>query len=951
MASQGVNEVLCSAWREQWTAEQWAFKVNEYIGNLDSETARRVLLQLIGNILQYALSSPVSGGMYISYIKGSLATEQVLSADILEYICKNVSSQNAKSLPPALSILEYSLTYMRKSNDENDGLNLAVSLAKSLCWLFGAIAALLHDVLECSSGIAKDGDIQLKFNFCEKCFELIRGLMDNQPMQTLSLIGRLEIQEFLAEQEELIQTKLEELTHLPTDSLHDMRVSQQYDSYLKTLVNIATRFFTSNFHSLSSQSRKPGHVPSFSLQTLVEIQVMENLYMDSSLIVDLLDSVLRCENIPMDQFYVDLLRCGCHGILSSSNMQEELLWSSFFLFKIPSIVSHLRLKYSEKGLDSTVFITACIQFAKMNTLLDDLDVHCRFQCLPSFLAQCQQKGLLDAGNRDQILSQRAAAADLLDTTVKSDRNPLGNIINAGLLLAEVLKVLSLPLEENKDIIKQQLVQLSNSVELERQLAAATGMDVLSDFLDFLLSVNEKTKGPLTEPNEDSSFAEVRADIFHCSFLLLSYTTAVFGTKVLALVSNKDAFFVNWRLNCSHDVGQKRYPPMALEMILDQIMTNNTPNINAVLAKWDDYCQCSGAIINELTQALECSVILVDKIQRVCETFKNKRPALSICASAWLCTQYTSMTASKRDMIIKILRAFRGQKSQKPARSGYIARIVEDLAGTVDLEAPASMKTKAGCKAESIQRSPSNVSNMSQVLKMMSRFPGSPRVDRKSLNELKKNLEVLSPSGFCQALVMSILESGKIDEAIAFETLASTLMMLDPIKLFESLSMDSMPSILKRCDAFKLLCDPQGKALATFISKAVTYALVASKHQKFDSLQRGTQNSKVEMTTYRGYGSACQIVENLVSLIEDILLTLKWQQQGSITLFLNSLLEKLSETTMYLTPSIRLPQNVGIKLSKVLPSTISSAVAILIFNLEDVGGRKELAHRLCNVYLR
>ena len=48
MASQGVNEFLCSAWREQWTAEQWAFKVNEYIGNLDSETARRVLLQLIG---------------------------------------------------------------------------------------------------------------------------------------------------------------------------------------------------------------------------------------------------------------------------------------------------------------------------------------------------------------------------------------------------------------------------------------------------------------------------------------------------------------------------------------------------------------------------------------------------------------------------------------------------------------------------------------------------------------------------------------------------------------------------------------------------------------------------------------------------------------------------------------------------------------------------------------
>ena len=36
----------------------------------------------------------------------------------------------------------------------------------------------------------------------------------------------------------------------------------------------------------------------------------------------------------MDQFYVDLLRCGCHGILNASSSQEELLWTSFFFFKV-----------------------------------------------------------------------------------------------------------------------------------------------------------------------------------------------------------------------------------------------------------------------------------------------------------------------------------------------------------------------------------------------------------------------------------------------------------------------------------------------------------------------------------------------------------------------------------------------------------------------------------------
>ena len=65
------------------------------------------------------------------------------------------------------------------------------------------------------------------------------------------------------------------------------------------------------------------------------------------------------------------------------------------------------------------------------TICCHLNLLNRFQCLQSFLAQCQQKGLLDKSNVDQILSHRKRNADLLDTSVKSDRNPLGNVINAG----------------------------------------------------------------------------------------------------------------------------------------------------------------------------------------------------------------------------------------------------------------------------------------------------------------------------------------------------------------------------------------------------------------------------------------------------------------------------------------------------------------------------------------
>ena len=42
--------------------------------------SKAYLISLQGNILQYALSSPVSGGIYMSYIKGSLATEVFIFA-------------------------------------------------------------------------------------------------------------------------------------------------------------------------------------------------------------------------------------------------------------------------------------------------------------------------------------------------------------------------------------------------------------------------------------------------------------------------------------------------------------------------------------------------------------------------------------------------------------------------------------------------------------------------------------------------------------------------------------------------------------------------------------------------------------------------------------------------------------------------------------------------------
>eukprot|EP00112_Aurelia_sp_Birch-Aquarium-sp1_P004684 Seg153.12_Seg153.6 transcript_id=Seg153.12_Seg153.6/GoldUCD/mRNA.D3Y31 product="Mediator of RNA polymerase II transcription subunit 24" protein_id=Seg153.12_Seg153.6/GoldUCD/D3Y31 len=943
MAASLIKTLLQKAWREQWSVENWATEIGRELACLTGKSRKDFLSVLTESIIEYSLSGIKSDCTYKRYLKDGLTIEQLNSSDILECICKMDKSQNLKQCQNILEIVEDALMHLRKTKDENESLNLVVCLAKTLCWLLGTIASLLKNSFLMAKKDLQNPDVQVSLNICDKCFDLVRQIMDNAALQGLALIGKIEIQ---AEQEVILQSKLNEIVSLQFDSIPDQNIAQQFQNNLKGLMNDATRFLNSTFHGVMLQNRKPGHVPSYTLQTLVEIQVIENLYMDSSTMSDLLDSVMRSENIPMDQFYVDLMRCGCHGILNAASGQEELLWASFVFFKIPSIVSCLRLKYKQSGLDSSVFFTACRQFAGMNILLDDLDVYCRFQCLPSFLTQCQQKGLLDGGKLDQIMSHRSQITALFDATAPSDRNPVGSVLNAAHLVTDILKVLSLPWEENKDVIRQQLTQLSNSNDLCKTLATAAGMDQLGAFLDQLTSLNENTKGPVSEPNEDPTFAEVRADIFNFSFLLLSYITALFGTKVLSKISRKDSFFVTWRMNCSQDVGQKRYSPMALDMILEQVMAISAPNINAVLAKWDDYCLCSGAVIKELTQALASGVILVDKIQKVCETFKNKRPALSICASSWLCTQYTSMIASKRDMTLKILRAFRGRGGQKPARSEYMAVIIEDLAGSIGFEQQAVAKGKTTGKTEGNQRSAADAPTMNQILQKMIRFPGSPCVDKKSLNELRKHLDVLSPSGFCKELVKAILDSGKIDEAKAFEILSSTLILLDPCKLVPALLGDTMPSILKRSDAYKLLADPQGSTLARFLSKSVAFALILSKAKESNELQRPAKMAKLDITIDLEMKTGDLAINNLVSLIEDLLSAMRWEQIGSVSIFLRSLLEQLCIVTMHLTPTLKLPKDLGFKILKTLPEQPPKEILMLLCNTEDMDGRKQLAHSLC-----
>eukprot|EP00794_Sanderia_malayensis_P005682 gene5682-6383_t len=692
MAAKKAEVLLKKAWREQWPADVWINEVSKEICQHMREQISEFQKSMTAGIIQYSISNLSKECQYQSYIKDSLVAELFSTSEILNKICQMDKSNALNQLDILLRIVDDSITSISKPQSENESMSLAVSLAKCASWLLGTIAAVLK--LAFTNAKEETSNIQHHFDVCEKCFELFNLIMDTPGLKELALIGKVDIQGKYGEQELILQTKLNDLVAQQRDTLGaNQNISIQ--NILKQLMNCVARFLNSTLTSVMSQSRRPGHIPSHSLQTLAELQVIDNLYAESSVMADLFDFVLRSENIPMDQFYVDLMRCGYHGILTGANAQEELFWASFLFFKIPAIINCLRFKYQQSGLDDTIFYTACKQFAQMNILIDELDVYCKLRCLPKFLTKCQEKGLLDQAKIDTITNLLPPPGDSFESSVTSDRNPVSGVLNAARTVKDILLLFSSPWEENKEVLRQQLTQLTNSTELGVLLATAAGMDQLTKLVDQLVRLNNNTKQPVNETAEDVLFAEIRADIFNHTFVLLSYIVALFGVKILSTINSKDAFYINWRMNCCKDVGQKNFSPAALDIILEQVMASNVPIINAVLAKWDDYCLCAGAVIKELSQGLECGVIVVDKIQKVCETFKNKRPALCICASSWLYAQFNSMPAQKRDVTIKIVRAFRGHGNQRTTRSEFMAKIIEDLAGSLVLDQLSTIKGKSG----------------------------------------------------------------------------------------------------------------------------------------------------------------------------------------------------------------------------------------------------------------
>eukprot|EP00794_Sanderia_malayensis_P005684 gene5684-6385_t len=251
------------------------------------------------------------------------------------------------------------------------------------------------------------------------------------------------------------------------------------------------------------------------------------------------------------------------------------------------------------------------------------------------------------------------------------------------------------------------------------------------------------------------------------------------------------------------------------------------------------------------------------------------------------------------------------------------------------------------KVDTGNRNTTESQHMTEILSKMIKFSGSPKIDKKSANELRKQMKLLSPAGFCKVFIKAILNSGKIDESKAFEVLCSTIILIDPVTLVPALLGEALPLMIKQSGSSSLLSDPQGSTLAKFISKSLAYALIhVKKTNASQDSQRPQKISKLDPDSDVENINREKIINSLVSLLEELLAALRWRHVGPVSLFLSSLLENIFICTMHLTPPLRLPEHLGHRLLKGLPAEVSNDILMLIMSTDEAEKRKELAHRIC-----
>ncbi|XP_057307625.1 mediator of RNA polymerase II transcription subunit 24-like [Hydractinia symbiolongicarpus] len=916
MASTDIKTALQTLWREK----------------LDIVDLRKEYPYVLGSqkFIEQLVHSTYLGStqniQFAKHLKEGLLYQIFPPVSVIECITKLSLGKKLKCYISAVHIIETCAVLLRKSTSSTPP-QICKTITRATFWLLENTIEIYKALYNCMKDLSLlTPDPELCVHIIQKSQDCLKKLICEKAYEDMNFIGKLLFGE---EEVSTLQMQMRDLLSFQLEKITSHNFYGLFETQLKEFMKLITRFLNT-LPEFTQVDRPKGQIPSQSLHTFLQFQVLVYLSTPSAKIADLLDTWLKLENLPLEQVFIDLYRFASNNVMMRSKNFDLNTFTAFMFIKLPAVLFKLDEKYKPQNGDRSVLASALQQVIQFPS--HDLDTMLGCDSFTTFITRCQVNKALDSSQHDQLLKLWQASHQ--DSKETSPDNLVNKLLICMKRCEDILKTFTLiPIEDHKEKILQELQTVLNSTDLQMLLTTLAATDTLGVFISFLLRINNFAARCV--PGTTDSYAELRADLFNNSFLLMSYIETVFGESIFIEVSKNldDAFFNVWRKKCTDITCRKMYTQSILNEMMEPILSVYHPHAN--MAQWDEYCWSVGMIVKELTQAHLRRHFTTEALQKVCEGFKNKRPALCICAMVWLCTQYKTMPASERARTAKIINLFK-RPHPNPTRAAIWTPILKKYSAPLEADLQAANTKNKQVSLGLNRPGKSALSNLIPCNTLI--------FDHQMLTKLHETHTLIGTGLFCESLIKLILDSGKAEEAKLYEDICTCLILTKPVEFLEELFTNTLQSLFHSTDSTKKFSDPQGRCLSRCLSNAFATSLILYTATDNDDVPRPAKMAKLSQTMATPSDRE-RMVDAFVTFLQDCADILSASEQTAVSLFILNTIEQTAMATASVKPPIKLKEDVASNLLFQLPATTNRDTVTMLTDLSTLRGQEVAAEFL------
>ncbi|XP_048584431.1 mediator of RNA polymerase II transcription subunit 24 [Nematostella vectensis] len=967
-AEKKALSVLIKAWKERWTPLQWLVEIRKTGDN----KCHRGLAECL---IQQSTFGSTPNSLILSYLQHGITAELIPCSDTLIAIQQFQNINKHRCLTALLNLMLGFVPNMSCPNDEEESLKLAVAMLKAVYWLL--IVAI--NLLKLAREAARDNDVMMQYhiNNTTKCLKVFAYMMGSATYKSLIIVGKMEEQAIAAELDCQFQALMKEYFLLTQSE----GAIPEIQMHIKDLMINFNRL-----HNLTPMNgcsdRTPGPLPNLMVQTIIQLQNTVYPTDTPEQLADVLESLLKVQNITRYQLYLESIRAALVGLLAAdSTSMQESLWTGFFIFKLPKVFSLLESRLQSQaqvtpGNEHGTVLAVLQQLKNFTPLLNEVDQKCSCDIFGEFIHQYSKYAPPQVADRlQQIADQRESLMDEESSPGGATYQPVRLLIDAETRVRDVLQVLEAPSRSMDDKFLTQLSSLFSLMHSRWKMVAVASMGRMQGMVAGLIRITKETEHP-SDDDEDMKSSELRGDLFNAAFIILCHIGQVFGRKVIVDAARayglEQAFVTRWisshipecdKSRTFSPDAQHKPDPATVTLLLQQFFTKGPFTGEA---RWDKLCLDVPNAMHEMLKAaqFESQGASPEIVQKLCESIKYEVPAWAICICAWCCGHTNALRIEEREFLTG--EGERGdERPVNPGLLGYLLTPMNpkglpqtftdrcSMMLAVMREMVVSIERKDDKHSEE-SLVPPNSTVSKAMSELLVEVVKSKSLDIHRLHKFKRFLILGGPRWFCRVIIKEMLALTRQEDMNTAADVGSCLMFLDADELIPALLCHAIPTCLRHGRANVLLQDPKGQGLARLAAHTLElgwvrqYGYDRERGNNCDIAQHSP--SKMQKMDTNSSGQSSSVVQDaLVLFCEELVAVVGEYKVGPVAGVLRAFLQQTANCTNHVTGPVLacLPTHLTQKLLQLAPVVCSSPDVILgICSMQNTEGRKLCAGVLC-----